>query len=45
MKHEEIAHVLGISVNTVRTQIHRALEKLRVELKDFLPLFLLLGTV
>jgi RNA polymerase sigma-70 factor (ECF subfamily) len=36
MKHEEIAQALGISINTVRTQIHRALEKLRVELKDFL---------
>ena len=40
MKHEEIARELGISINTVRTQIHRALEKLRVELKDYLPLVL-----
>ncbi|MDR2148106.1 MAG: RNA polymerase sigma-70 factor [Tannerella sp.] len=40
MKHEEIAQELGISINTVRTQIHRALEKLRVELKDYLPFLL-----
>ena len=37
MKHEEIAQELGISINTVRTQIHRALEKLRIALKDYLP--------
>lgn len=37
MKHEEIAQGLNISIHTVRTQIHRALEKLRIELKDFLP--------
>jgi RNA polymerase sigma-70 factor (ECF subfamily) len=37
MKHEEIARELSISIHTVRTQIHRALEKLRIELKDFLP--------
>ena len=42
MKHEEIAQELGISINTVRTQIHRALAKLRVELKDYLPLLLML---
>jgi len=41
MKHEEIALKLGVSINTVRTQIHRALEKLRIELKDFLPLLLI----
>ena len=40
MKHEEIARELGISINTVRTQIHRALEKLRIELRDYLPLLL-----
>ena len=43
MKHEKIAQELNISINTVRTQIHRALEKLRVELKDFLPLLLILS--
>jgi RNA polymerase sigma-70 factor (ECF subfamily) len=36
IKHEKIAHELGISINTVRTQIRRALEKLRIELKDYL---------
>lgn len=42
MKHERIAQKLGISINTVRTQIHRALEKLRIELKDFLYFLLIL---
>jgi len=42
MKHEEIAQELDVSINTVRTQIHRALAKLRIELKDYLPLLLLL---
>ena len=37
MKHEEIARELNVSINTVRTQIHRALGKLRIALKDFLP--------
>ncbi len=40
MTHEEIAIELGVSVNTVHTQIRRALEKLRIELKDFLPFLL-----
>ena len=40
LKHEEIAQELGISINTVRTQIHRTLGKLRVALKDYLPLLL-----
>ena len=38
IKHEKISQKLGISINTVRTQIRRALEKLRIELKDFLLL-------
>jgi RNA polymerase sigma-70 factor (ECF subfamily) len=42
LKHEEIAQKLDISINTVRTQIHRALGKLRIELKDFLPFLLIL---
>ncbi len=42
MKHEEIAQELHISINTVRTQIRRALGKLRIELKDFLPMLLFL---
>ena len=41
MKNEEIAQELGISINTVRTQIHRALKKLRIELKDFLSILMM----
>lgn len=40
MKHEEIAQQLNISVNTVQNHIVTALRKLKVELKDYLPLFL-----
>lgn len=40
MKHEEIAAQLNISVNTVQNHIVAALRKLKVELKDYLPLFL-----
>lgn len=40
MKHEEIATQLNISVNTVQNHIVTALRKLKVELKDYLPLFL-----
>lgn len=40
MTHDEIAQKLDISINTVHTQIRRALGKLRIELKDFLPLLL-----
>lgn len=40
LKNEEIAQKLNISVNTVRTQISRALTKLREDLKDYLPFFL-----
>ncbi|MDR1200431.1 MAG: LuxR C-terminal-related transcriptional regulator [Tannerellaceae bacterium] len=39
-KHEEIAQQLDISVNTVQNYISTALRKLKVELKDFLPLFI-----
>lgn len=41
-KYSEISEELGISVNTVENQISIALKKLRVELKDFLPLFIFL---
>ncbi len=34
----EIAEMLKISVNTVKTQMARALQKLRTELKEYLPL-------
>lgn len=40
MKHEEIATQLNISVNTVQNHIVVALRKLKVELKDYLPLFI-----
>ncbi len=42
MSYEDIAGKLNISVNTVRTQMSRALAKLRESLKDYLPLFLLI---
>jgi RNA polymerase sigma-70 factor (ECF subfamily) len=37
LKHEKIAEKLGISQNTVKTQISRALNKLRKDLKEVLP--------
>lgn len=42
LKNEEIAQKLNISINTVRTQISRALAKLRENLKDYLPIIMLL---
>lgn len=42
LKNEEIARKLNLSVNTVRTQISRALAKLRESLSDYLPWLLLL---
>ncbi len=41
-KYKEIAEELNISVNTVENQMSIALKKLRVELKDYLPLLLFL---
>lgn len=41
-KNREIADELNISVSTVENQITIALKKLKVELKDYLPLFLFL---
>ncbi|QKX04376.1 RNA polymerase sigma factor [Aquimarina sp. TRL1] len=32
--YEEIAEIMGTSIETVRTQVYRAIKKLRVELKD-----------
>jgi RNA polymerase sigma-70 factor (ECF subfamily) len=40
LKHEEIAEQLNISVNTVQNHIATALRKLKIELKDYLPLFI-----
>lgn len=45
MKYREIAEELNISVNTVENHIAIALKKLRVELKDYLPLLLFLVSV
>lgn len=38
LTYDEIAQRLNISINTVRTQMSRALQKLRESLKDYLPL-------
>lgn len=43
LKHQEIALRLGISPNTVQNHIVTALRKLKIELKDYLPLFLFLS--
>lgn len=40
LKHEEIATQLNISVHTVQNHIVTAIRKLKVELKDYLPLFI-----
>ena len=39
--HAEIATALGISQNTVKVQIYRALIKLKEDLKEYLPLLIL----
>lgn len=44
-KYREIAEELDLSVNTVENQMGIALKKLRMELKDYLPLFLFLLNV
>lgn len=43
MKNDEIAEKLDLSKRTVETHISHALKILRVELKDYLPLLILLG--
>ncbi len=43
LKNEEIAANLNISKRTVETQISKALKVLRVELKDYIGLMILLG--
>lgn len=40
LSHKEIAEQLNISKNTIEGQITIALRKLRVQLKDFMPLFI-----
>jgi RNA polymerase sigma-70 factor (ECF subfamily) len=42
MSYEDIAAKLDVSINTVRTQMARALQKLRENLKNYLPLFVLI---
>ena len=42
LKHQEIADKLGVTINTVHRQTSIALEKLRLALKNYLTLFLLL---
>ena len=44
-KYKEIADELNISVNTVENQMAIALKKLRLELKDYLPLLFFLISV
>jgi len=41
-KQKQIAEELNISINTVETQMGIAYKKLRVELKDYMPLLLFL---
>lgn len=40
LSYEEISAKLNISINTVRTQMSRALEKLRISLSKYLPLLI-----
>jgi RNA polymerase sigma-70 factor (ECF subfamily) len=42
LRHQDIADSLGVTLNTVQRQMSIALEKLRVVLKKYLTLFLLL---
>jgi RNA polymerase sigma-70 factor (ECF subfamily) len=42
LKYKEIADHLGISVKTVETHMSKALRILRTELKEFLPLFIVM---
>ena len=41
-KYKEIAEELNISVNTVETQMSRAFKKLRIDLKDYMHVFIFL---
>jgi RNA polymerase sigma-70 factor, ECF subfamily len=42
LTYQEIADKLNVSINTVKTQMARALQKLRIELKDYLILLAVL---
>lgn len=43
LTYTEIAHYLGVSINTVNTQMGRALKSLREHLTDYLPAFISAG--
>lgn len=45
LTYREIAERLNVSVNTVEMQMSRALKKLRVSLKEYLPMLLLSGSL
>ena len=45
LKNEEIANELKLSKRTVETQISNALKLLRIELKDYAGLLLILGLI
>jgi RNA polymerase sigma-70 factor (ECF subfamily) len=42
LKHQEIAEKLGVTINTVHRQTSIALEKLRIAVKNYLIVFLLI---
>ena len=42
LKYAEIARQLNVSINTVETQMGRALKKLRVKLAGYLPLYFIM---
>jgi RNA polymerase sigma-70 factor (ECF subfamily) len=41
LDYREIAETMGITVSTVKNQVHHALKVMRIKLKDYLPLLLL----
>ena len=45
LKYAEIARQLNVSVNTVETQMSRALKKLRIKLAGYLSLFFILMSI
>ncbi|OFY66894.1 MAG: hypothetical protein A2V64_06630 [Bacteroidetes bacterium RBG_13_43_22] len=42
LSYNEAAEKLGISVNTIKTQLQRAISRLRENLRNYLPIFLLI---